>query len=122
MNFKKQTQQGVSLSGLFVVLIILAFVGLLAAKIVPTVTEYSAIKKGIENAKAAGGSVQNMQIAFDKQVQVSGIEAISSRDLEISKNGDQTEISFSYQKKIPLFGPASLVIDYAASTDKTLAK
>lgn len=121
MNVKRQ-QQGVSIVGLLIVLAILGFAGLLAAKIVPTISEFSAIKKAIETAKASGTSVREIQASFDKQVSVGGIEAITGKDLEIVKNGEQMEISFAYQKKIPLGGPASLVIDYAGSTDKSQAK
>ena len=122
MRVKPGNQSGVSLSGLLVVLVILGFLGLLAAKIVPSVSEFSTIKKAIEGAKASSTTVRDVQTAFDRQVIVGGIDAITSKDLEISKDGDQMEISFAYQKKIPLMGPVSLVIDYAASTDKKLAK
>ena len=38
------------------------------------------------------------------------------QDLVIEKRQDgQTVISFQYEKRIPLFGPASLVIDYRGS-------
>ena len=121
-NLNRKSQRGVSIVGLLVVLAVLGFAGLLAAKIVPTISEFSSIKKGIESAKAAGGSVREIQMAFDKQVTVSSIEAITGKDLEISKTGESVEISFAYQKKIPLVGPASLLIDYAGSTDKSLAK
>ena len=42
--------------------------------------------------------------------------AAEGKDLKISGRGDQMEVSFAYQKKVPLYGPASLVIDYKGST------
>ena len=44
------------------------------------------------------------------------ITTISGKDLEIQKADDDFVISFAYTKKIPLFGPVSLSIDYAANS------
>jgi Tfp pilus assembly major pilin PilA len=117
----KSHQRGVSLVGLIFVLAILAMIAVLAMKVVPTVIEYNSIRKAIMSAKGAGETVREIQNSFDKQAEVGYIESISGKDLEITKNGSEIDVSFAYQKKIPLFGPASLVIDYAGSTAKTAA-
>ncbi len=114
----KHKQQGVSLVGLIFVLGILAAVGILGLKIVPTVTEYSAIKNAIAKAKSDGSTPVEIRNSFDKQANVAYITAITGKDLEIFKSDNGTEISFAYDKKIPLAGPASLLIEYAGSTEK----
>lgn len=113
-SYKKQT--GVSLGGLIIVLIILGLVAVMAMKVVPTFTEYKAIKSAITTAKASGTSVREIQSSFDKQAEVGYITAISGKDLEIVKEGDEYQVSFAYEKKIPLAGPVSLLIDYTGST------
>lgn len=113
----RRDQQGLSLVGLILLLAIVGVIAVLAMKIVPTATEYFSIKKAISSVKAGGGSIPEMRAAFDRQAEVGYIDAISGRDLDIVKNGDDAEISFAYQKIIPLFGPASLLIDYAGSTN-----
>jgi hypothetical protein len=50
------------------------------------------------------------------------ISSINSRDLIIEKIDGQTEISFAYEKKIPLVGPASLLLEYEGTTAKGGAK
>ena len=35
----------------------------------------------------------------------------------ISRDGGETEISFAYEKRIPLAGNVSLLIDFAGTTD-----
>jgi len=114
-------QRGVSLVGLIFVLAILAMIAVLGMKVLPTVVEYNSIRKAIVTAKGAGETVRDIQNSFDKQAEVGYIESITGKDLEITKNGGEIEVSFAYQKKIPLFGPASLVLDYAGSTAKTTA-
>jgi DNA-dependent RNA polymerase auxiliary subunit epsilon len=111
-------QRGVSLTGLIFVLAVLGFLALLGAKIVPTFTEFSAIKSAIAQAKKDGAGVREMQSSFDKNADVSYITTISGKDLVFNKESGDTEISFAYEKKIGLFGPVSLVIDYAGSTAK----
>ncbi|AMO96234.1 putative transmembrane protein [Collimonas fungivorans] len=112
-------QQGITLFGLIVILAVLGCIGVLIAKVTPTTIEYFSIKKAIASARTAGTTVQEIQNAFNKQAEVGYIDAISGKDLEITKNGDDIQISFAYQKKIPLVGPVSLLIDYAGSTAKS---
>lgn len=123
MGFESdKRQRGITLVGLIFVLAILGAVGVIGMKVVPTVVEYYSIKKAVASAKAAGTTISEIQAAFDRQTDVGYIDSISGKDLEIVKDSDGIEISFAYPKKIPLFGPASLLIEYAGSTAKPTAK
>ena len=46
----------------------------------------------------------------------------AEKDLEIVKVENEIEVSFSYEKKIPLFGPASLVFDFSGTTAKAVPR
>ncbi|HEX8403882.1 MAG TPA: DUF4845 domain-containing protein [Duganella sp.] len=117
---RQRRQQGVSLVGLIVVLGVLGFAGVLAMKIVPTYTEYRAIQNAIVTAKAVGGnSVVEVQKAFDASATTGYISSITSRDLVIAKENGEMEVSFAYEKKIPLAGPASLLLEYQGTTAKS---
>ena len=118
MQASLKRQNGISLVGLIVVLAALGFVGVLALKIVPTYTEYRAIQNAIVTAKATGGSVLEMQKSFDANATTGYISSITSRDLLIGKENGEMEISFAYEKKIPLVGPASLLLEYQGTTAK----
>ncbi|MBI1889645.1 MAG: DUF4845 domain-containing protein [Burkholderiales bacterium] len=111
-----ERQRGISLFGLIFILAILGCIAILGLKIVPTVSEYSSIKRAIETAKAAGTTPAEIRLSFERQKSASYIESISGKDLEITKSGNEVEISFAYDKKIPLVGPASLLIEYRGST------
>jgi type II secretory pathway pseudopilin PulG len=110
-------EAGVSLSGLIVVLIVLGFLAVLAMRVFPAWAEYRSIKNAIVQAKAAGGGTREMQQAFDRNAEINNITAISSRDLAISRDNGQAELSFAYEKRIPLAGNVSLLIDFAGTTD-----
>jgi len=112
----ENTQRGVSLVGLIFLLAILSMVGLVALKVVPTVTEFMTVKKSIVAAKAVGTSIPEIRNSFDKQADAGYVDSIAGKDLNIVKTEDGFEVSFAYEKKIPLAGPVSLVIDYQGST------
>ncbi|MTV37763.1 DUF4845 domain-containing protein [Duganella radicis] len=118
----QKRQDGISLVGLIVVLALLGMVLVLGLKIVPTYTEYRAIQNAIVTAKNGGGSVVDIQKSFDASAVAGYISSISGRDLIIEKIDGQTEISFAYEKKIPLVGPASLLLEYEGTTAKGGAK
>jgi type II secretory pathway pseudopilin PulG len=109
-------QRGITLVGLIFVLGVLGVIGVLGLKIVPTAIEFMSIKKAIVAAKAGGSSPAEVRASFDRQATTGYIESISGKDLDIVKDGDQIEVNVAYQKKIPLIGPASLLIDYVATT------
>lgn len=110
-------EAGVSLSGLIVVLVVLGFLAVLAMKVFPAWVEYRSIKNAIVQAKAAGGSIREMQQAFERNAEINNITAISSRDLVITRENGQPEVSFAYEKRLPLAGNVSLLIDFAGTTD-----
>ena len=116
-QYRIGAERGVSLSGLIVVLVVLGALALVVMKVVPAYIEYHAVKNAIVKAKAEGGTVREIQQAFDKNAGVNDIQAISGRDLVISRDGGDTQVSFGYEKRIPLAGNVSLLIDFAGTTD-----
>jgi type II secretory pathway pseudopilin PulG len=115
--FVSNKQQGMSLTGLILVLMVLGAFALLAIKIVPSYLEFRAVRDGMVRAQQAGGSVAEMRQVFDKFAEVNNVEAVRGRDLVISRDDAGPTISFAYEKRIPLTGRATLVIDYDGTTD-----
>lgn len=115
-------QRGITLIGLIFVLAILGAIGVLGLKVVPTVVEYASVKKAVASARNSGTTIPEIRAAFDRQADVGYIDSITSKDLDIYKDGDEIQIDFAYSKKIPLFGPASLLLEYAGSTSRSAAK
>lgn len=108
---------GVSLSGLVVVLAVLGAIALVVIKTVPAFIEYRAVKNAIVAAKAAGGTVREIQQAFDRNAGVNDISAVQGRDLVITRDGNDVQVSFAYEKRVPLTGNVSLLFDFSGTTD-----
>ncbi|WP_245549177.1 DUF4845 domain-containing protein [Noviherbaspirillum massiliense] len=100
----KRGQSGLSLVGFIFVIGIIALLAVMGMKVVPTVIEYSAVKKAIAMAKATGQSAPEIRTAFDRQAEVGYIESVSGKDLEITRESGGIEVSVAYQKKLPCSG------------------
>ena len=107
----KNQQRGISFIGLLFVGGVLAFGGIMAAQVFPTMVEFQAITKAASKA-AAGGTVAEVRAMFDRAAQVDDIRAISGKDLVVAKEGDKTVVSFAYNKEIHVGGPAYLLLKY----------
>lgn len=109
-------QRGLSLIGLIFIGIIVVALLSLGFKTVPAVIEYIAIERAVQKIKNEGTTVRDIQTAFERHRTIDDITSITSRDLDITKEGDKVVISYAYQKKIPILDNVSLVIDFAGTT------
>jgi Domain of unknown function (DUF4845) len=116
------SQKGVSMVSLIVVLVVLIICAGLGIKVGPPYMEYLQIKKAVtaivESGEVRSGSVADVRKAFDRRALVDGISAINSQDLDISKDGGDLVITFAYPQKVPLAGNVSLLFDFAGGTKK----
>lgn len=115
----KNRQLGVTLSGMMVVSVVVAVLALLGLKVVPEYMEHrqivSAVRKVAAAADATAG-VTKIREAFDRQANVDYISAITAAELDITKEGGTVVISFSYEKRIPLFANVSLLLEFEGSS------
>lgn len=115
--YSRQKQSGLGLFGLIFLAAIVVMVAIVGMKVVPTVIEYSAIQRAVKKAVRDGGDNANgIRRQFDLSAAVEDISSIKGADLEVVKAGDRLAAKFKYEKRIPLVGPASLVIDYEGSS------
>ena len=113
----KQQQRGVSIIGLLVILVILIVVALFAMKVVPSFMEYRTAKGAIQAvARSGASSPADVRRAFENRATIDNITTLKPTDLEITREGNQTVIAFSYRKEVPLFTGVGLYIDYAANS------
>lgn len=105
-------QRGLSLVGLIVVSILLVFAALVGMKTVPALLEYAAIKRAVAQAVQRGTTATEIRSAFEQVAAVEDISSIRGKDLEIGKQGDRTVVAFRYERRIPLFGNVTLLLDF----------
>ena len=110
-------QRGIGFLGIFFICVVIVLGSIGAMKIVPAYLEYYSIKDAINKVLAAGpNSVLDIKRSFEKQIEINNIQAISSTDLEIVKDGSEFTISFAYPVKIHMFNNVFVCIDFAGTT------
>ena len=109
----KRSQSGITLIGLMFWAVILCSFALVIMKVVPAVMEFQTIQKMVTTAAGAGTTVPEIRAAFDRDKSVQyNVEAISSRDLEVTKENDKIVVKFAYDKEIELIEPIYLLIKF----------
>jgi hypothetical protein len=107
----KSRQHGMSIVTLIFILAVLAGVGAIALKALPSFLEYQAAIKAINRVKGEQ-TVAAIRSGFDRAADIDNITSITGKDLTVTKNGDEVLVSFSYQKEFHMFGPAWLLLKY----------
>jgi hypothetical protein len=108
-------QRGLSLVSLIFVGAIIVFLLAIGAKSVPAMTEYFAVDRAVQKIATEGQTVRDIRNAFDRYATVDDIHSISSKDLDITKDGDRVIVSYSYSYSIPILDNVRIVIDFAGS-------
>ncbi len=119
MNLNKQL--GFSFTSVVMTMIVLALLGLVAAKVAPAYLDYFAIKKVLATMDTSGDlksmSNSELRVSFSRRASIDNIRSITAEDLQISRGaGGTSVISAEYSVKTPLVANVSLVIDFSVST------
>ena len=108
-------QKGLSLTGLLLISALLIVVALLGFKLFPAYAEYLTVKRALNDVvrnPEYRSSVREIQAAFERRVTIDNIKAVSSKDLEISKQGDKMSASANWSVKVPLVSNLSACMDF----------
>lgn len=111
-----QHQRGLTLVGLIFILMIAAFLALLAAKMLPAYLEFFAIQRIVgeitTSGEAQNGSVKSIQASFDRRATIESITSIRGADLAIEKDGNGFSISASWERRVPLIHNVSALVEF----------
>ena len=115
----RHSQRGIGFVGILLVGIVIAFLGLIALRVMPSISEYMAIRSTVEKiATNSPGTVAEIRTAFDRQAQIdTSITSVSGKDLTITKQSDRVVIGFAYEKEIELMKPVYLLIKYQGQSN-----
>lgn len=121
---RRSRQGGLTLLGLLTLAIVGGLGALLVMKVVPSAVEFMAIKKAVVRAanSSSDGNPAEIRAAFERSAAVEDFSSISGKDLIVTKQNGRAVVTFAYEKRIPLVGPASLVIDYRGDSQAAQAQ
>ena len=113
--------RGLGLIQLIVVLAVVGFLGVMAAKLMPSYIDYFNVKKmfaGMEQAGETKGTVREIRSAFDRRNAIEDVKAIRADDIEITKEGGETILTASWSARVPLVYNINACVDFLVTTAK----
>ena len=109
-----ETQRGMTVIGMLLLLIVIAFVVLIAMKVVPMYIQYFSIKSTIESIRKepqlAQMSTQDIQNAIQKRFDIGYVDNITARDLKIRNENTGRVLDLEYQDERALFYGLSVLL------------
>ena len=100
-------QKGLTLTGMIMVSIVIVMILLLAFKVIPVYTEYSAIENNFKamsmDPKLRGGNRNLIIGAWAARASVDNLHSLPMENIEVTKEGDGLVISAEYEKRVPLY-------------------
>jgi len=78
-------------------------------------TVFAEIVRDPNMEKASPREIRN---SFDRRASIDAITSIKSDDIEIASGDGQLELSANYSVKVPLFGNASILLEFNPSSGK----
>ena len=121
----KSRQRGLSMFGFLFVAILLVLVAMVAMKVVPAYIEFFSVKKILntmgQDSGLAGKSNAEIRSDFSRRASVDYVTMVKPEDLSIERRGRAPVISVDYEFRTPLVANISLVVDFSASSDPSMA-
>ncbi len=112
----RSRQRGLSFIGVIFIGLICVAAFAIGGQSVPIFLEYQAINKAATKAAKEETTVAGVRGNFDRAGAIDNISSVQGKDLEVTKRGDKTVVSFKYSREIPLAGPAYLVYRFEGQT------
>ena len=113
-------QQGIGIVALILLLAVLGFAAVIGFKLVPVYLEYFTIKRAlvstVQSPEAKNASVGDLRKAFERRAEVDNIKAVTSAELDITKEGGNPVMTASYSTKVHLFANVSACLDFDATS------
>lgn len=111
---RRGRQRGMTVIGMLLVMIVVAFVALIGMKVVPMYVQYYSIKSTIESIRkepqVAQMTQMDIQNAIQKRFDIGYVDNISARDLKIRNERSGRVLDLIYQDERSLFYGLSVVL------------
>ena len=114
-------QRGVTMGGFMFVAAVVVVVVMIGFRITPAIVEYYAVKQALaealDNVKDPT-ALPDIQKAFQRRIDAGYIESVTSKDVELSKQGNNVTASVAWSRSMHLVANASLVLEFEAAATR----
>ncbi len=113
-------QRGLTLSGFLTWAVIFAIAALLAFKLGPAYFDNTTMEKHFKaianDSSLSSGTRGPIEQAYNRRIEIDRIDAISAKDIVITKDGGSIVLSASYSKCVPLVYNISACMEFNPSS------
>ena len=113
-------QRGLSMTGFLFVTVVVVVVALLGFRVIPAYIEYFSVQKALAGALADSPDLTKADVRrrIERRLGAEYIDSMHASDVEVTRAGNVTTASASWQTKLHLVGNASLLLDFDASASR----
>jgi hypothetical protein len=113
-------QRGLTMIGFLFVAVVVVVAALVCFRVFPAYMEYFSVQKALEGALVDSKDLTKADIKrlVGKRIDAEYIESVNAGDIDVSKSGNVTTVSVSWQTKLHMVGNASIVLDFDASASR----
>jgi hypothetical protein len=116
----KSKQAGITLIGFLVVLVVVAFFGYMAMKLVPAYSEYMGVVKAMNQEATDGVDGKTLDsirrdLSYKFNMQYVGDDTITPSDITITHDNGGNQLNVSYDKQTPFIYNIDFLIHFEKS-------
>jgi Tfp pilus assembly major pilin PilA len=113
-------QRGLSMLGFLFVAAVVLVVALLSFRMIPAYIEYFTIQKALDGALADSNDLSTATIrkAMDRRLSADYADAVTAKDVEVTKLGNVVTASVSWEKRLPVVKNISILLEFDASASR----
>lgn len=113
---QRQSQQGVTLISLAVMLAILAFFVLLVLRLMPSYLEYFNVKSSMESLANEQGAGQmptsEIRKLLSRRFDINDVEHVQRDDIKVKRESGKTVVSLEYEVRVHVMGNVDAVTHF----------
>lgn len=111
----RRSQQGLSLTGFLMFLMVFGFIAWMVMKLLPAYLEYGKIKQSmisVAQDSSVGTDASSIRDALQKRLDVNDIEQVKAKDILLRPESGERAMEYSYERRIPLVANLDLVANF----------
>ncbi|HEY6095332.1 MAG TPA: DUF4845 domain-containing protein [Gallionellaceae bacterium] len=117
MNAMIKQQHGFSFTGFIVAACLLISAAIFAMKVVPSYMENKKVQKAFDTIASdpvmQNASENEVRMSFfNRAVTMDAVTVVNERSIDVYKDNGRLVLSADYNVKVPLFGNASLLLEF----------
>jgi hypothetical protein len=111
----RNSQRGITLIGAIILAIFIGLFVYAGIRLTPLYIEYMNVARAMERLKSesSGGETANsIRVALDKRFSIDYIDSVTSKDVEITRDGGNWNVKVDYDATAPFFANVSFLVHF----------